>query len=111
VSIASFSSLIWRWAPQPSWSGIAITVAALLIMPVLSKAKKAESRRIGNAALAADAVQSATCAYLASITLLGLVVNAVFHVGWVDSVAALAAVPILCIEGRRAFQGHGCECC
>ena len=51
--------------------------------------------------LAADAVQSATCAYLALITLTGLTANAVFHIPWVDSLAALVAVPILLMKGGR----------
>jgi hypothetical protein len=61
--------------------------------------------------LAADAVQSATCAYLALIALAGLAINAAFHVAWFDSVAALVAVPILVKEGRSAWKGHACGCC
>jgi hypothetical protein len=34
--------------------------------------------------LAADAVQSATCAYLALIALAGLAINAAFHVALFD---------------------------
>ena len=68
------------------------------------------ARATGNRALAADAVQSATCAYLAAITLAGLGVNAIFHIRWVDSVAALVAVPLLIIEGRKAMHGKNCGC-
>ena len=62
-------------------------------------------------ALAADAVQSATCAYLALITLVGLGLNAAFHWPWFDSLAALLAIPILVQEGRSAWKGHTCSCC
>jgi len=62
-------------------------------------------------ALAADATQSATCAYLAAVTLAGLLIFAVWHIAWVDTVAALAAIPILVVEGRRAWRGEGCGCC
>jgi hypothetical protein len=51
------------------------------------------------------------CAYLAAITLFGLAINAAFHVCWIDPVAALAAIPIICIEGRRALRGDVCGCC
>ena len=61
-------------------------------------------------ALAADAVQSATCAYLAAVTLAGLAIFALWQVAWVDTVAALAAVPVLIVEGRRAWRGEGCGC-
>ncbi len=41
----------------------------------------------------------------------GLVMNAIFHLGWIDSVAALGAVPVLIIEDRRAMKGDVCACC
>src|ERR1039458_3046085 len=83
----------------------------LLAMPVLTWLKRQEARRSGNAALAADATQSATCAYLALIALIGLAVNAMFHIAWFDTAAALAAVPILLKEGRSAWKGQTCKCC
>jgi len=97
--------------PEASCAGIVITVAALIAMPALAALKRREAWRSGNAALAADAVQSATCAYLALITLVGLALNAAFHIAWLDSLAALAAVPLLLKEGRAAWRGHACGCC
>jgi divalent metal cation (Fe/Co/Zn/Cd) transporter len=96
--------------PRTSFVGMAITVAALIAMPLLAWQKRRLAHRMGNVALAADAVQSATCAYLAAITLLGLVVNAIWHAGWVDSAAALVAVPLIVVEARRAMRGESCGC-
>jgi divalent metal cation (Fe/Co/Zn/Cd) transporter len=96
--------------PETSCSGIAITIAALVVMPLLAWFKRKLGRSTGNRALAADAVQSATCAYLAAITLVGLSVNAIIHIHWIDSVAALAVLPILVVEGRNAIRGEGCGC-
>ncbi|HXS75593.1 MAG TPA: hypothetical protein VN753_05400 [Terracidiphilus sp.] len=98
-------------AMDASLLGIAITVMALIAMPLLAWMKRREARRIDNRALAADATQSATCAYLAGVTLAGLVVFAVWHVRWVDTLAALAAIPVLLIEGQRAWRGESCGCC
>ena len=95
---------------ETSRLGIAITVIALIVMPVLSWMKRREARRIDSRALAADAMQSATCAYLAAVTLAGLVIFAVWQIRWIDTVAAIAAIPILIVEGRRAWQGEGCGC-
>jgi divalent metal cation (Fe/Co/Zn/Cd) transporter len=78
-------------------------------MPLLSSAKRRAGKAARNPALAADAVQSATCAYLAGITLAGLVLNAVLHIRWIDPATALVAVPIICFEGKKAWQGE--ECC
>ncbi|MGA3373131.1 MAG: cation transporter [Terracidiphilus sp.] len=111
VAAVAVGSLVLRIRPDASFAGIGITVAALIVMPVLASLKRREARRGRNVALAADAVQSAACAYLALIALAGLAVNAAFHLAWFDSIAALAAVPILIKEGRSAWQGQACGCC
>lgn len=111
VAATAMGSLALRAKPQTSPIGMAITVAALFAMPLLAWLKRREARRTHHPALAADAVQSATCAYLAFITLAGLAINAVFHIAWIDSAAALLAVPILLWEGRSAWRGHTCACC
>jgi divalent metal cation (Fe/Co/Zn/Cd) transporter len=97
--------------PEASLPGMAITAAALVMMPLLAWQKRRVARKHGDLAMAADAVQSATCAYLAAITLVGLGVNAVWHLGWVDSAAALVAVPVILVEARRAMRGESCGCC
>jgi divalent metal cation (Fe/Co/Zn/Cd) transporter len=111
VVAAALASFTLGLRPESSLAGMAITLAALFAMPVLAWLKRREARRSGNAALAADATQSATCAYLALITLAGLAVNAWFHIAWFDSVAALVAVPLLVKEGRSAWKGQTCACC
>jgi len=111
VTATAILSLAFRLHPETSRIGMAITIAALIAMPILAALKRREARRHNNAALAADAVQSATCAYLALTTLAGLAINAVFHAPWVDPLAALIAVPFLLKEGRSAWQGQACGCC
>jgi divalent metal cation (Fe/Co/Zn/Cd) transporter len=95
---------------EASCVGIGVTALALVVMPLLAWMKRKQARRMNNRALAADATQSATCAYLAGVTLAGLVIYAVWQIRWVDTVAALVAVPILIVEGRRAWRGEGCGC-
>ena len=111
VAAIAVVTLALRIHPEISRAGIAITIAALIVMPILAELKRREARRSRNVALAADAVQSATCAYLAMIALAGLACNAAFHIPWIDSVAALAAIPILLREGRSAWRGQACSCC
>jgi divalent metal cation (Fe/Co/Zn/Cd) transporter len=110
VCSMAIGSLALRLRPESSLLGIGISLAALIVMPILARLKRREAHRTGNAALAADAVQSATCAYLAAIALFGLAVNAFFHLTWFDSLAALVAVPILVKEGRDAWRGKLCGC-
>jgi divalent metal cation (Fe/Co/Zn/Cd) transporter len=111
VALTSVIALVRGVRAETSRLGMVIAVAALIVMPVLSWAKRRLARTTGNRALAADAVQSATCAWLAAGTLAGLAANAMFHLRWVDSVSALAVLPILVIEGRRAMRGESCGCC
>lgn len=111
VAAAATASLALHIHPDNSRSGIAITLASLLVMPLLAHRKRLEARRLGNAALAADAVQSATCAYLALLTLLGLVAHALLGVAWFDDLAAFLAIPVLLREARIAWRGHLCAVC
>jgi divalent metal cation (Fe/Co/Zn/Cd) transporter len=111
VGVMAIGSLALHLRPETSRLGIGITLAALIVMPILAGLKRREARRGNNAALAADAMQSATCAYLAVIALAGLATNALFHIPWFDSLAALVAIPLLLKEGRAAWHGKACGCC
>ena len=95
---------------ETSFVGIGVTALALVVMPVLAWMKRKQAQRINNRALAADATQSATCAYLAAVTLVGLAAFAIWQIRWVDTIAALAAVPLILVEGRRAWRGESCGC-
>ncbi len=107
----SASSLYFGLHAEESLLGLAVTAGALLLMPVLAALKRKTARETGNVALAADATQSATCAYLAACTLSSLLTGMLFHIRWIDSVAALCAVPVLVVEGSRALKGKSCGCC
>ncbi len=111
VSIIAVAGLLYGREADTSRLGIAITAGTLLVMPVLAWLKRDAAERAGDKALRADSVQSATCAYLAAITLAGLLLQWGFHLQWIDPMAALAAIPILVLEARRARRGQTCSCC
>jgi divalent metal cation (Fe/Co/Zn/Cd) transporter len=104
-------SLLGHNAPRPTYLGIAILIAAAVIMPWLAREKRKLSATTGSAALRADAAQSGLCAYLSLVALMGLAVNAVWHVAWADPVAALALTPLIFWEGKEAINGKACGCC
>jgi divalent metal cation (Fe/Co/Zn/Cd) transporter len=110
TAVTGIAALSINHRAETSGLGMAVTALALVAMPLLAALKRRQARAMNNRALAADAAQSATCAYLAAVTLAGLAANALWQIAWVDSAAALAAVPILFIEGRRAWRGEGCGC-
>jgi divalent metal cation (Fe/Co/Zn/Cd) transporter len=111
VAVSSVTSLLGYSEPKPTRLGIAILVAAAAVMPWLAKEKRRLSATTSSAALRADAAQSALCAYFSLIALLGLAINAVWHVKWADPTAALVALPLIVWEGREAMRGKACGCC
>jgi divalent metal cation (Fe/Co/Zn/Cd) transporter len=68
-------------------------------MPWLAKEKRRLSATTCSAALRADAAQSALCAYLSPVALAGLAINAIWHVKWADTIAALFVLPLIVWEG------------
>jgi Co/Zn/Cd efflux system component len=111
VAITSVTSLLGYSEPKPTILGIAILVAAAVVMPWLAKEKRRLSATTSSAALRADAAQSALCAYLSLIALAGLAINAIWRVKWADPIAALAILPLIVWEGREAMRGKVCGCC
>ncbi len=101
--------------PEGSPVGIGLSVAALIVMPILAWRKRTIAARIDSAALRGDAACSITCAYMAGALLVGLALNAAFHWWWADSVAALGLLYWLVPEAREALEGaragrSGCSC-
>ena len=111
VAASSVTSLLGYSEPKPTFLGIAILVAAAVVMPWLAREKRRLSGATGSAALRADAAQSALCAYLSLIALAGLAINAIWRVKWADPLAALAVLPLIIWEGREAMRGKACDCC
>lgn len=112
IVCASTLSLLNLWVPpEPSYLGMGLLLAAAAVMPWLARRKRQLSKETGSSALAADAVQSSVCGWLAWIALAGLALNAVLGISWADPLAALAITPIVLIEAREAWKEQGCRCC
>ena len=105
VVITSGLGLIVQNKPGESYVGIGLAAVAVVGMPVLAWRKRAIASRLDSGALRADAACSITCAYMAGTLLAGLVLNALFHWWWADSVAALALLIWLVPEAREALEG------
>jgi divalent metal cation (Fe/Co/Zn/Cd) transporter len=111
VAVVSALTLLGYSEPKTTLVGIAVLVAATTIMPWLAKEKRKLSAMTGSAALRADAAESALCAYLALVALVGLGINAIWHIRWADPVAAMVIVPLILREGWEAMRGKACGCC
>ena len=106
VAITSVVSLLGCSEPKPTILGMAILVAAAAVMPWLAKEKRRLSGATGSAALRADAAQSAICACLSLIALVGLATNAIWSLKWADPIAASAILPLIVWEVREAMRGE-----
>ncbi len=111
VAVASAMTFLGHSEAKTTYLGIAILIAAATIMPWRAKEKRKLSAITGSAALRADAAESALCAYLSLIALVGLGVNAIWHLRWADPIAALVIVPLILREGWEAMRGKACGCC
>lgn len=110
VAYESVFDLIGRKAPQHSVPGILLACVSLLVMPILSRAKKRVASELGSAAMKADAKQTVFCVYLSMILLAGLLLNATLEWWWADPVAGLVMAPIIANEGVQAFKDEACYC-
>ena len=108
VGYESISDLVSRKAPEHSIPGIVLACVSLIVMPLLSRAKKKVGSELGSAAMRADAKQTDFCVYLSAILLLGLVLNATLGWWWADPTAALIMVPLIAKEGVEAMKGDTC---
>jgi divalent metal cation (Fe/Co/Zn/Cd) transporter len=107
-------AFLTRARPEESWAGLGLAVAAALVMPILWQGKLRVARRIGSAALRADAACSVTCAYMALVLLVGLALTRAFGWWWADPLASLGLLYFIIREGCEALEeakGHACSCC
>jgi divalent metal cation (Fe/Co/Zn/Cd) transporter len=104
VVLSSAAGLLLRVAPSQSLLGIAVTAVALVAMPLLALAKLRVNRRLESPSLRADIAETVSCAYLAAVTLAGLLVSALTGWWWVQYVAALALLFWLAPEAREALE-------
>lgn len=104
VALTSVAGLVLRVQPERSWLGVAVSGIAVLVMPWLASRKRAANQTIQSPALRADIAESATCAYLAGVTLIGAAVNALTGLWWVEYVAAVILLRWLVPEAREALE-------
>jgi divalent metal cation (Fe/Co/Zn/Cd) transporter len=113
VYITYESATDWwsKRAPEHSIPGILLACVSLVVMPLLSRAKRRVGQALGSAAMHADAKQTEFCTYLSAILLAGLLLNAIFGLWWADPVAGFIMVPIITREGIEGLQGKACNDC
>ena len=74
------ATLASRRPPERSLTGLVLAALSLIVMPVLARAKRRIATRLESGALEAETRQTEICAYLSTILLAGLGLNA--WLGW-----------------------------
>ncbi len=110
VTYDSLRALYESSHADPSPVGIGIAVAFLIVMPLLTLAKRRAGQELGSAAVVADSVQTLLCTYLSGVLLVGLVLNAGFGWRWADPVAGLVIAAVAAREGLETWRGEE-DCC
>jgi divalent metal cation (Fe/Co/Zn/Cd) transporter len=111
ITYEALSDLTSKTAPKHSLPGIVLACVSLVVMPLLSRAKRRVGRAMGSAAMHADAKQTEFCTYLSAILLGGLLLNAFWGWWWADPAAALIMIPIIAKEGIEGLRGNTCDDC
>ena len=111
IAYESIAGLWLKRAPEHSVPGIVLACASLVVMPLLSRAKRTVGHALGSAAMHADAKQTEFCTYLSAILLVGLLLNALFGLWWADPLAAAIMIPIIAKEGVEGLRGKACNDC
>jgi divalent metal cation (Fe/Co/Zn/Cd) transporter len=103
LTVESSTDLISQHEPEQSTAGIAVTAAALVVMPLLALAKRRTGQQLGSQTLIADAAESAFCAFTSAAALIGIGLNAWLGWWWADPAAALVIAGLAVREGIEAW--------
>ena len=105
LTIESIHDLVTRARPGESIPGLAVTAAALIVMPLLAIAKRRTGQAMGNRTLIADSAETFFCAYTSAAALAGVGLNTALGWWWADPAAALVIAALAVKEGLEAWHG------
>jgi len=104
VLLSSLAGIVLRLVPDGSVVGVAVSLVAVVAMPLLARAKRRVNRVLDSPSLRADIAETISCAYLGGVTLAGLVVSMLTGWWWFQYVAALLLLGWLVPEAREALE-------
>jgi len=109
VAAESLHDLVTGHHPEATVAGMALTAVALLVMPLLGRAKHNLAVQLGSAATAGEGTQNYLCAAQAAAVLLTLAVTAAWPAaGWLDPAIGLGIAAVAVREGIQSWRGDNC---
>ena len=106
----SFERLLNGSDTEFSGLGAAVTISAIMIMPLLGWAKLRLSRRLDSEATAGEGIQNILCAAQAAAALVALI-GAGAGLAILDPIAAFVISAIAIRECVGLWRGEGEDCC
>jgi divalent metal cation (Fe/Co/Zn/Cd) transporter len=91
--------------PETNAAGTAISVASLLLLPLLAVAKYRTARDLRSRALRADSVLTGIAAGLALVAVIGVVLTESLGIPWADAAGGLIAAVVLLREAIGGIRG------
>jgi divalent metal cation (Fe/Co/Zn/Cd) transporter len=104
LAAESIRDLTGQARPGHSLPGIAVTAAALIVMPLLAVAKRRTGQAMNNRAIIADSAETAFCAFISATALLGTGLNAWLGWWWADPAAAVIIAALAVREGLETWE-------
>jgi divalent metal cation (Fe/Co/Zn/Cd) transporter len=112
IVIESLRDAIGGHRTEASALGIALTATAVVVMPLLGRAKRRLGARLGSAATAAEGAENNLCAMQSAAVLVSMALIAISGSLWIfDPVAALFIAAVAVTEGVDAWRGEDCVSC
>ncbi|MDQ2812919.1 MAG: hypothetical protein M3Z75_13850 [Actinomycetota bacterium] len=109
IAAGSVRDLATGHHPGATVTGITLTSAALVMMPLLGRAKHKLAATLGSAATAGEGTQNYLCAAQAAAVLAGLALTAAWPGDWwTDPAVGLGIAVFSAWEGIRPWHGDGC---
>jgi divalent metal cation (Fe/Co/Zn/Cd) transporter len=106
LAAESVHDLVTHARPGQSIPGLAITAAALIVMPALAIAKRRTGQALGSRTLITESAETAFCAYTSAAALAGVGLNTWLGWWWADPLAALVIAALAVKEGLEAWHGE-----
>lgn len=111
IAAESVRDLLGEHHAETSITGIVLTAIALVMMPLLGRAKHHLGARLNSAATAGEGTQNYLCGAQAAAVLIGLAVTAGWPgCWWLDPGIGLAIAATAIWQGIRAWRGKDCGC-
>ncbi len=111
VLFESLKTLYFQEQPEKSLIGIIIAILSLVIMPTLFYLKYKTGKALKSKSLVADSKQTLACIVMSVALLVGLGLNYIYGIWWLDPLVGVFIAILLFKEAKEALEEEKlCSC-